>query len=537
MSVLSTSVEDAIIHFCEGLATPRSLATAMLVKAEEWDQVAERRVDPAHYLDAESYRKDALSVELLRKMVDLPTTFDRRGRAVENFHKSEKMCLVTNQRLAPYTDALAGVSSGETSEGVLSYIRRVRKIVASILGPFPDISDGRFGPGATYGDRGLLTTIPDKMSSQPTLTSGAWAYALPWGATLWAKACSASGRKLEFVRGNRFTSVPKDCEKDRGICIEPSLNVYFQLGYGRYMRQRLKKFRIDLKDGQSIHRQVACAASKDRRFSTIDLSNASDTICRELVTLLLPPKWASALFDLRSSRTEIDGRWYLLEKFSSMGNGFTFELETLVFLSLVLGLSTSDQKLEAGENVWVYGDDIIVPTERARDVIAALSFFGFEVNKRKTFVDGPFKESCGGDYFDGVDVRPFYLKESPNEPQQLISLANGIRQASGPLFPSVRRAWFRILDALPSGIRCLRGPKDLGDLVLHDDESYWIIRWRSSIRYVRVYRPARFRKVSWQNFKPDVILASACYGLPYNNGGIIPRDGVTGYKLGWVARS
>jgi hypothetical protein len=537
-SVLSTSVENAIHRFCEGLATPTSLATSLLVKYGEWDQLATRRVDPALYSSSEDYLRDVLSVELLRKMEDLPTSFDRKAVALRNFHFSEKKCLVTNRRLAPYLDSFSGlVRTNDVEPGVHEFIARVRKIVASILGPCPDVIDGRFGPGATYGDRGKLTTIPDKMSSKPTLTSGAWAYSFPWSGTLWAKACSVSDRKLEFVRGNRFTTVPKDCEKDRGICIEPSLNVFYQLGYGRVMRGRLKKIGIDLKDGQLKHRQVACAASKDRSFCTIDLSNASDTICRNLVSLLLPEKWQRVLFDLRSSRTEIEGRWHLLEKFSSMGNGFTFELETLLFLSIILGLSSDDHKLSAGRNVFVYGDDIIVPTNRSKDVIAALSFFGFEVNKRKTFVDGPFKESCGGDYFDGLDVRPYYLKESPSEPQQLMSLANGIRALSDKhpfLSVGLRRAWFCILDALPSHLRTLRGPRELGDLVICDEESQWQVRWRSGIRYVRCYRPARYNSVSWKYFNPDVTLAAAVYGVPWNNGEIIPRNSVAGYKLGWV---
>jgi len=223
-----------------------------------------------------------------------------------------------------------------------------------------------------------------------------------------------------------------------------------------------------------------------------------------------------------------------------MGNGFTFELETLVFLGLILGLSSDSHKLEAGLNVFVFGDDIIVPTEISKDVISMLEFFGMAVNKKKSFVDGPFRESCGGDYFLGEDVRPLFLKESPNEPQQLISLANGIRALSkNSTYRSTctRRSWFSILDALPSQLRQLRGPEDLGDLLVHDNEERWQFRWRSGIRYFRCYRPARYRKVSWSNFNAAVTLASAVYGVPYGGGGIIPRSSVAGYKIGWVPRS
>lgn len=544
---LPRQVEKAVSHIYEDLSSPGSLKASLLMRYGEWDQLASCYVDPRLYLDSESYWRDATAQSLLRKLVELPTSVDRKAVAEDSFLTCERECLRTNRRLFPYL--LPNWEEGD--KDVHEYLIRVRKIVSDVLGPCPDVPDGRFGPGATYGDRGRLTTIPDKMSARPTLTSDAWPFHFPWAGTAWASACASSGQTVHFVQGNRFTTVPKDATKDRGIAVEPSINVFYQLGYGRVMRARLKKFQIDLVNGQDIHRRVACEASIRGHLATLDLSNASDTVSRNLVKLLLPKRWFSVLDDLRSKKTEFRGKWYLLEKFSSMGNGFTFELETLIFLCLILGLSTPDQKLEAGRNVFVFGDDIIVPTEISKDVMSMLGFFGMTVNKRKSFADGPFRESCGGDFFLGVDVRPYFLKESPNEPQQLISLANGLRrlsELSEVRQACTRRAWFSVLDALPTTIRNLRGPKVLGDLLVHDDESRWQFRWRSGIRYFRVYRPARYKKVAWCNFKPAVTLASAVYGVPsgsqpafaggpYQIGGIIPRDGVAGYKIGWVPRS
>lgn len=542
---LSHQVKKAVLQLYEGLSTPVSLKAAILLRTGEWDQLAEMHVEPAQYSDPDRYWRDAMASSLLRKLVDLPTSVDRKANAIRTFRECEDQCYRSNFRLYPYIDPC---SYRIDSYGVLDVIHRAQKFIGDVLGPCPDIVDGRFGPGATYGDRGRLTTVPDKMSSVPTLTHEAWSFHFPWSGTLWAEACSASNREVAFVPGNRFTTVPKDCLKDRGIAIEPSVNVFFQLSYGKIIRNRLKSAGINLADGQDIHRQLACEASIKGHLATLDLSNASDTICKNLVKLLLPPRWFSVLDDLRSHKTLIDGKWVLLEKFSSMGNGFTFELETLIFLGLIMGLGFHD--VIPGDSLFVYGDDIIVPTSHSKDVIALLEFFGLTVNTRKSFVSGPFRESCGGDYFMGVDVRPLFLKESPNEPQQLISFANGLNRASKSdsrrwrvVFP----AWRSILDALPSGIRSLRGPEDLGDLCIHDNEECWRPRWRNSIRYFRVYRPARYRKVSWQNFRPEVILASALYGVPSgednsrrrseHNGFIIPRDSVSGYKIGWVPRS
>jgi len=60
--------------------------------------------------------------------------------------------------------------------------------------------------------------------------------------------------------------------------------------------------------------------------------------------------------------------------------------------------------------VRVYGDDIIVPVDTLVHVIRYLEAFGLKVNTDKTFGTGKFRESCGGDYYDGVDVTPVRVR-------------------------------------------------------------------------------------------------------------------------------
>jgi hypothetical protein len=254
--------------------------------------------------------------------------------------------------------------------------------------------------------------------------------------------------------------------------------------------------------------------------------------------------------------TLFKGRWVRLEKFSSMGNGFTFELETAIFLCLILAvrnLRAIREPLEAlvkpGADIWVYGDDIIIPTDWAADVVSALTYCGFETNGRKSFVTGSFRESCGGDFFGGVDVRPYLLEEFPHAAEDWIGVVNGIRRMvyhNGKPHPSrssLLRAWFVALDCIPVHVRRLRGPEKLGDLVICDDETRWQTRKRGSLNYIRVYRPAKFRIVGWQHWKPDVALAAILYGAekrkswsdqPSSSRGVTPRNGVLGYKIGWV---
>nr|QDH90914.1 MAG: RNA-dependent RNA polymerase [Leviviridae sp.] len=544
---LPHAAEKAVFRLLEDLATPRSLGIKILIDSGEWDQLALLEVDPKHYSDPESLWRDLQATNLLKKLADLPTTVDRKAAALKTFADCEEQCFRSNRRLFHLTQSDFHF---EPNDDLSVFFARARKIASVILGPCPSFNlEGRHGPGATFSDRGQLCTVPDKMSSAPTLTPDAWLFQFVWEGSAWQRAVHSSGRSIKFVSGNRFVTVPKDSMKDRGIAIEPSINVFYQLAYGRVIRQRLNRFGINLTDGQDIHRLLARDASTEGNLCTLDLKNASDTICKNLVKLLLPPSWFRVLDELRSKKTLLPGQTQprLLEKFSSMGNGFTFELETLIFLCLILATIPGSK---AGSDVFVFGDDLIFPTSASKDVTACLAYCGLTVNTRKSFDEGYFRESCGGDYFDSVAVRPFYLKSSPNEPHELISFANGLRrscQGSLSRWIICYRAWRAILDGLPSDIRSCRGPEGLGDIVIHDDEN-WVTKTRYSVRYIRVYRPAVFRKVHWSHFRSDVILASALYGTEsgtqpnqvggrFSLGGVTPRGKVLGYKKGWVAYS
>lgn len=533
---LSRDVKAIVLRMLEDFGTPRSLSVSMLIEAREWDQISALEINPEHYLNAELYWLDRQATDILRKFQPLPTSYDREAVAVDNFWACERQCFQTNKRLYPI---IHEVESPYGVGAVLPFVREVRKVIAECLGRCPDLPIGKFGPGATYADRGDRATVPHKMSSEPTFTPDAWPFLIQWTGTQWASALASSGKGPVSVRGNRFLTVPKDCRKDRAIAVEPSINVFYQLGYGSIIRSRLRERGLDLDRGQDIHRRLACEASTDGRLATLDLSNASDTVSRSLVELLLPRTWFEALNMLRSKRTLIKGKWVLLEKFSSMGNGFTFELETLIFAAIAKVAARG----EWGVDVFAFGDDIIIPSQRSEDVIQALKFFGMTTNKEKSFVSGPFRESCGGDFFLGTAVRPYYMKEEPLEPQHFIAVVNGLR-ASSKAHPArsylLHRARLLVLGRLPSQVRACRGPDHLGDLVVHEDQSEgrWAYRWDDfGIRWFRCYKPASYRKVKWSRFSDETILASALYGLQPGRGDLVPRNGVKGYKLGWVASS
>jgi hypothetical protein len=499
------------------------LKVAILIKYQEWDQLALLRVDPHLYQDAETYYVDTVATEFLRKFEPLPTTFDRVAAAQANAREAEVSCYRANERLSPYVFAVLGQPNDGTDDGVLSFIRKVRKKVRRLLGEVPSSLEGRFGPGATFADRGRLTTVPDKMTSAPTLTRSCDVVLYHWAETAWGRAHYERRQPLAYCRGNRFSTVAKDSVKNRAIAVEPSLNVHYQLALGRLLKTKLLHAGLDTRRGQDVHRRVACQASRDGSLCTIDLSNASDTVAYNLVKLLVPDDWFDYFDSFRCENTfGLHGRsWTKLEKFSSMGNGFTFELETLLFASLV-SVACDEQEPgygEFGHDVYVFGDDIICPSSCFRGVKAVLEFFGMNLNRRKTFYEGPFRESCGGDFWNGKDVRPYHLESDPNEPHKIISLLNGLRRVlekdwlSADRRSAYLRCWFGVLDALPAHVRQCRGPKGLGDIVIEDSETAWRTREKDSIRYVRVWKPVRINTISWNNWWPEVVLAAALFGV------------------------
>jgi hypothetical protein len=204
----------------------------------------------------------------------------------------------------------------------------------------------------------------------------------------------------------KMSFVPKNAKTYRGIVVEPVLNSFVQLGIGDYIASRLlRRAGIDIRD-QTANQRAARAGSLLGTLATLDLSSASDTISTELVYHLLPLDWALLLDSCRSDKIEYQGRIIGLQKFSSMGNGFTFPLETLIFWALMSSACDDDPQVLA------YGDDLVVPSKYADLCCEVLSEAGFTVNPLKSFVSGPFRESCGRDYLMGIDIRPLYVKDS-----------------------------------------------------------------------------------------------------------------------------
>jgi hypothetical protein len=221
-----------------------------------------------------------------------------------------------------------------------------------------------------------------------------------------------------IVPGSSLTFVPKTEAISRTICTEPLVNMLFQKGIEAVLIRRLRQvFGIDLSSQPDKNRALARIGSRDDSFATIDLSSASDLNSTAMVKALFPPSFYRWLERVRSPSAVLpNGETVELHMLSSMGNAFTFPLQTIIFASVVqaayrmLGIPFRRPSGDSLGNFAVFGDDIIVVKEAYDLVCRLLTVLGHTVNLDKSFSYGPFRESCGTDWYLGHDVRGVYIK-------------------------------------------------------------------------------------------------------------------------------
>lgn len=433
------SIAGLVLRILRNLDTPRALTVWLLFDSKEHAQLVNLECNPGDFVDATSFAKDYQATKLLSKADFLEGLPSPKEAALSKFRESEDACRATNRRVV-------SIIRGESPTGIHSILHRAIQLVASVLGELPHesiLDSCGWGPGVSSSCKGDRTTGYDKFTSVPEVTPellpvahhvvNAWR---PWpsiylGAiddeTGLTSPCSLIPNVLPTTRGNRVAFVPKNSKTDRAIAIEPTVNAFLQKGIGSVIRKKLRKAGVDLSD-QGYNRMLARLGSVDGSLCTIDLESASDTISIELVRLLLPPAWFQLLDITRSKFGTHDGEnFFFWEKFSSMGNGFTFELETLIFWALTRSVSEEVSSLLP---LNVYGDDIICDSTIFDRVAEIFAYVGFKVNGKKSFHTGPFRESCGEDFFAGLNVRPYFIKEVPVDDMGWLAIANSLRQHS-----------------------------------------------------------------------------------------------------------
>lgn len=430
----------------------------------------------------DSVKSRYLKEQFLSKYVSSETdpAITRRTRAINKWLSVERDNEATEDRLL----TTPGEYNILPRVALRHFIEHCCSFIASIIGDTPpeEALIGSFSGGASTSRPRTKSQPALKYNGKADVTISASDWILPLGELTpgWS-----SWNPLQFstVRGNVMFTVPKKTDIDRVAAKEPDLNMFIQKGIGRHFRDALRRTGINLND-QSINRSLAREGSITGRLATLDLSSASDSVTRELVFQLLPVTWFTLLDSVRSHVTIIDGEEHVNTMFSSMGNGFTFELESLLFYALA---RTTCYFLGTRGVVSVYGDDIICPSEAYPYLVSVLRFFGFATNTEKSFSDGPFRESCGGHYHDGLDITPFYLRKPIETVTDVIHIANAIRRWSelpglAILDPSLEDLWLFLKSLIPRDLWGGGDTSSITQLVSRDIPNSRLVEETSSKR-------------------------------------------------------
>ncbi len=267
----------------------------------------------------------------------------------------------------------------------------------------------------------------------------------------------------------RVVVVPKTLKTPRVIAIEPVCMQYTQQAVAEFIINELERSslisgHINFRD-QGINQDLALTASRHGSHATLDLKDASDRVSLPLVKTMLHavPDLLQACLDCRSTTARLpDGSVRSIKKFASMGSALCFPIESMVFYTLaILGrldahsLAVTPLNVsKMSRGVYIYGDDIIVPTDEVLTVIKTLEAFSLKVNAAKSFWTGKFRESCGMDAYDGKRVTPVYLREIPGDRRSKLGLVSLVSFAN----QLYKTGWWQTAREVRAYVEGLVGP-------------------------------------------------------------------------------
>lgn len=521
----------------KALNSTYSLDLLHYLETGEHDSI--QKPNPDDYCLPNAYRLDMQAYAIIGKNALFCEEEHLLPALIEGFFSQEDKNRLTNQRF-----------SYATHDPLLD---RVRNNVYKILKTSPPgvrlygerhlVDSIRFGPGSSYFAKGDLVNPMDKIrNGKVSLTTGA--------VTMWQSYTGKTpftNKEPLVVEPDFFGFVPKNFKSLRTISIGNDGNTLLQLSHGKSMRQRLKRF-YDLNLQHELHKKIVKSSSVSRKYATVDIKNASNSVCTRVVKSLLPPIWYDLLDKSRHRKTLIGNYVHDLELFSAMGNGFTFELETIIFLAIAMTLPHSQILTDKGGDISVFGDDIICRDEDYDLLVERLTHFGFEVNRDKSFSgESWFRESCGADYFAGADVTPIYLRGEVDihNLQTLYVVPNKIRQMSLSLYgqpPEVTRfarAYARSLRVIPQQWRIYGPALDVDELDRVEFPHGWLHKHPTRTRHKQVlytlcFLPNPVKKLIYdqdgkQKYNDEDTLAYALHGNP--SSGSVLRGRVNGGRF------
>lgn len=353
---------------------------------------------------------------LYKKDESLDIGYDKVANAKKAWFEAELSCCKANANI----DKLVGLD-----DRLSRILYRAQRKTSEILGDAPQLSELRFkfGPGATTTVKRNMATPSVKLGEQPSCSGNMLPlipYILrempPYLKLHEVRTGLPDGGADIFVDVNVVDEVvqfvPKNAKTFRGISKNATLNTMCQLAIGEIIAKRLRKVGVDITD-DSANKAAALEGSLTGEIATLDSTSASDTQSIGLASFLLSPDWFGLLSLTRHETALLDGQKIRLQKFSSMGNGYTFPLETLFFWVLTWATCVEafkEGKTDRPARISVYGDDVTVDSIHAEDVMNTFEACGYIPNRNKSHWTGNFRESCGKDFHFGIDIRPYFVK-------------------------------------------------------------------------------------------------------------------------------
>lgn len=347
-------------------------------------------------------------------------------------------------------------------ERVLGVLRIWQKEVRLIMGP------AIIGPGViTSGATSTVSSgnTPLERFKNTELTSGLASFYqahpeiddLPW-----------ESFKLGYAEVN---IVPKTAYIGRVVFSPCAGNAFEQKRHGKTFSNRLARFGIDIPRAQDVHQRMAFHGSIKKHLTTDDQKWASGLIYTALVRYLVSPEWFSLLSASRDSYARFpDGSLRPLSQFATMGNGYCFELETIIFFGMLRTAAVLGKYPKNSKDIKVFGDDLIYPSELTKYVRGIGRMVGFITNVDKSYSEGSFRESCGADYYDGLNIRPVYIKKSFDHPYDLTISANIVKTLLDRYewnLPLMKRLWIKLIQRIykiGSKSKALWGPNHMSCL-------------------------------------------------------------------------
>ena len=305
-------------------------------------------------------------------------------------------------------------------------LKKARLIVREILGEYSrdeHISCCRVGRNATVGNPKLFSYLDVKSMESPVTGSSEmlkWLKSVKDEPSFVGSPLSdllSRGKPAQVVSELAISFVDKSYKALRSVIVNTWVGAFFTKGLGVMLENRLanarlpngKSARLNIRYNAKRHGYLAKSGSVRGHNVTLDLSSASDLFTTALIMKLVPRKWFNALRLGRISQITHKDHHYHMVSFMTMGNGYTFPLQTILFYSLIRACS---ELSGISGTISVYGDDCIFPVKLWPYIRVIFGKLNFKINFEKTFYHGNFRESCGSDYYHGKNVRPYSFEGS-----------------------------------------------------------------------------------------------------------------------------